>query len=71
LHCPRLVQCKQWICTLKLPVHCVHQTIHNSHLSCCLQRRFGQGPGAPTASSKSAAATPVLAVYSAEGEPLW
>jgi hypothetical protein len=38
---------------------------------CCLQRRFSQGPGAPTASSKSPAATPVLAIYSAKGEPIW
>ncbi|WIA42269.1 hypothetical protein OEZ86_008285 [Tetradesmus obliquus] len=35
-----------------------------------LQRRFNQGPGAATASSKSPAATPVLAIYSAQGEPL-
>ncbi|KAF6264084.1 hypothetical protein COO60DRAFT_1698526 [Scenedesmus sp. NREL 46B-D3] len=35
-----------------------------------LQGRVGQGPAAPTASSKSAVATPVLAVYSAQGKPL-
>lgn len=36
-----------------------------------LQRRFRQGPGSPTASSKSPAATPCLAIYSATGQPLW
>uniref|UniRef100_A0A383VTK7 GST N-terminal domain-containing protein n=1 Tax=Tetradesmus obliquus TaxID=3088 RepID=A0A383VTK7_TETOB len=35
-----------------------------------LQRRFNQGPGAATASSKSPSATPVLAIYSPQGEPL-
>lgn len=36
-----------------------------------LQRKFKQGPGAPTASSQSPAATPCLAIYSADGYPLW
>lgn len=36
-----------------------------------LQRRFHQGAGRPTASSKSPAATPCLAIYTAAGKPLW
>jgi hypothetical protein len=36
-----------------------------------LQRHFKQDPGRPTASSKSPAATPCLALYSAAGQPLW
>jgi len=36
-----------------------------------LQRQFKQGPGRPTASSKSPAATPCLALYDATGQHIW
>jgi hypothetical protein len=36
-----------------------------------LQKKFRQGPGKPTASSKSPAATPCLAIYTRDGQPLW
>jgi hypothetical protein len=36
-----------------------------------LQRLFKQPPGPATASSKSPAATPCLALYDCNGQPLW
>jgi hypothetical protein len=76
-----------WVCATQgcAPHHttkhhspCVLPTPQVNHLPLlhmpsilALQRRFRQGPGRPTASSKSPAATPCLAVYTAAGQPLW